>query len=246
VHRIYADFLNRKLGAGDVHVYILKSDASSLAGLDPGSAADPPTLERFLTGVIHQLGTVPGAPLVKPQPQSVPPVSPPGNLVAHLVSRTFAAGPWHEFPSENWIVLSRQEWLQLLPASGARVDDSWQLDPALTRKLLSHFYPQTEETSNTDRSRIDEASLRLTITAMSADVARARFDGKLRMKHAFYPGKDHEDYVDATLTGFLDCNPTERRIQRLRLVTTHATYAGVKFGAALNSVSAETLEALGH
>jgi hypothetical protein len=30
----------------------------------------------------------------------------------------------------------------------------------------------------------------------------------------------------------------------MRLITGHATYIGVEFGAALNSVSAETLEAL--
>ena len=244
MRRIYADFLNRKLGVGDVHLYILKPDGSSLASLDPDSAMNPDKLEPFLTGIIHQLGTTPGAPIIKPRPQSVPPASKPDDLVTHLVARSLTTGNWHEFPSENWVVLTRDEWLQLLPSQGPREGDSWQLAPALTRKLLTRFYPQTEETSDADRNRIDEASLRLTIIKAGEGVARARFDGKLRMKHSFYPGKDHEDDVEATLTGFLDFDSAEHKIQRLRLITDRASYIGVEFGAALNSVSAETLEAL--
>jgi hypothetical protein len=244
VRRIYVDFLNRKLGGGDVHLYILKPDGSSMAGLDPGSAMNPEKLEPFLTGIVHQLGTTHGTPVVKPRPQSVPPASKPDDLVMHLVARSFTPGSWHEFPSENWIVLTHDEWMQLVPSQAPREGDSWQLAPALTRKLLTRFYPQTEETSDGDRNRIDEASLRLTITKVGASVARARFDGKLRMKHSFYPGKDHEDDVEATLTGFLDFDYTEHKIQRMRLIAGHATYIGVEFGAALSSVSAETLEAL--
>jgi hypothetical protein len=244
VRRIYSDFLNRKLGVGDVHLYILKPDGSSMAGLDPDSAMNPEKLEPFLAGIIHQLGTTPGTPVIKPRPQSIPPASNPDDLVTHLVARSLTGGNWHEFPSENWIVLTHDEWMQLLPSQAPREGDSWQFAPALTRKLLTRFYPQTEETSDADRNRIDEAFLQLTITKLGAGVARARFDGKLRMKHSFYPGKDHEDDVEATLTGFLDFDSTEHRIQRMRLITDHASYIGVEFGAALNSVSAETLEAL--
>lgn len=244
VQRIYGDFLNRKLGAGTVHVYILKPDGSSLTGLGPVEAAQPEMLKHLLTDVIGQLGTKPGAPAVRPRPQSVPPKSDAGDLVLHLVSRSHGGGNWHEFPSENWLVLSRPEWMQLFPREAPQAGASWQLDPTLTRKLLSRFYPQTEETTNQDRNRVDEASLRLTVTATGAGVARARIDGRLRMKHAFYPGKDSEDDVDATLVGFLDFDPASQHIQRLRITTERATYKNEAFGAALRSVSAETLEAL--
>jgi hypothetical protein len=245
VRRIYVDFLNRKLGVGDVHLYILKPDSSSMAGLDPNSAMNPDTLEPFLTGIVRQLGATPGAPIVKPRPQSIPPAAKPDDLVTHLVARALTGGEWHEFPSENWVVLTHDEWQQLLPAQAPREGDSWQLAPALTRKLLTRFYPQTEEVSDADRNRIDEAWLRLKITTVGTGVARARFEGKLRMKHSFYPGKDREDDVDATLTGFLDFDSAGHKIQRMRLITGHAAYMGVDFGAALNSVSTETLEALG-
>jgi hypothetical protein len=202
-------------------------------------------MKALLTGVIQRLGTAPGAPLVKPRPQSAPPGSNPGDVVLHLVARSQSGGPWHEFPSENWSVLTRQESLQLLPHDPPRPGLSWELDPALTRKLLGRFYPQTEETSNHDRNRIDLARLQLTITTVSGDLVRARIDGAVRMKHSFYPGKDHEDMVEAKIAGFLDFAATNRRIERFRLVTEKATYMGTPFDAALRSVSQETLEALG-
>jgi hypothetical protein len=195
--------------------------------------------------VIGQLGVKPGAPAVKPRPQSVPPKSEAGDLVLYLVSRSHGTGNWHEVPSENWFVLSQPEWTQFFPPEKPHAGLAWQLDPTLTRKLLARFYPQTEETSNQDRNRIDEASLRLTVTAMSAGLARARIDGRLRMKHAFYPGKDSEDDVDATLLGFLDFDSLNRHIQRLRIITDRATYKNEAVGVALRSVSSETLEAVG-
>jgi hypothetical protein len=245
VQRIYGDFLNRKLGAGTVHLYILKPDGSALSGLGPVEVAQPDVLKRLLTNVIGQLGTRPGDPTVKPRPQSVPPKSDAGDLVLHLVSRSHGSGNWHEFPSENWLILSRPEWTQLFPRETPHAGLSWQLDPTLARKLLARFYPQTEETTNQDRNRIDEAALRLTVTATGDGVARARMDGRLRMKHAFYPGKDSEDNVDATLLDFVDFDATNLHIQRLRIVTERATYKNEAFGAALRSISAETLQGLG-
>jgi len=253
VHRIWADFLHRKLGFGDVHVYILRPDGSSMAGMGIGQtgAANPYLLEAFLTSIIHQLGTTPGAPMVQPRPQSIPPASKPDDLVTHLVARSVPPRP---FPGENWIVLTHQEWVQLLPSQVPQEGASWQVSPTLTRKLLARFYPYAGEPTDADRSRIDEASLRLTITKVGSGVARARFDGKLRMQHSFYPGKDAcqhswngdncENVVEAKLTGFLDFNQASRQIQRMRMITDHATYMGGEFDAALNSVSAETLEAL--
>ena len=56
MRRIYGDFLKKKLGAGEVHLYILKPDGSSLTGLGPIEAAQPNVLKRLLTDVIGQFG----------------------------------------------------------------------------------------------------------------------------------------------------------------------------------------------
>jgi hypothetical protein len=166
-------------------------------------------------------------------------------MIFHLVSRGERKGSWREFPSENWIVLNRAEWSALLP-SGPEVQprSSWQVPRAVADKFLIWFYPQTEEISPLARGRIEQGDLRMTVTTLQNGVARARIDGSLKLVHSFFPGKPGDDLVAATLTGFMDYVPAERRIQRLRLITVKAVYDSENFSAALRSVSPETLEAL--
>jgi hypothetical protein len=67
----------------------------------------------------------------------------------------------------------------------------------------------------------------------------------VRLKHTFYPGGNAEDYADSELLGFVDFDMSKRTVQRLRLATNKAIYAGVEFRASLISMSRETLDALG-
>jgi hypothetical protein len=243
--RIYLDFYAKKLGTGDVHVYILGPDASSIGGLDINSANDPEKMAALLTKVVAQLLTEPGPPAVKPHPQSAAPVSPADSMILHLVSRSLAGGSWHEFPSENWIVLGRAEWGQLLPGDAVAQNASWELPRPVAVKLAEWVYPQNEEKTQANRSRVDVASFRMTVVTLKNGLARARIDGRVRLKHSFSPGGGAEDYADSQLLGFVDFGVAQRRIQRLRMVTTKATYAGVEFKASLVSMSGETLDALG-
>ena len=242
--RIYNDFYARKLGVGDVHVYILRSDGSSLRGLDIGSALDNGKLAKFLEDVRLELGVSAGAPAFPPRVWSSAPQAPADSMVFHLVSRGERKGSWREFPSENWIVLPAAEWRALLPAGPVAPNTSWQVPRAVSDKLLTWFYPQTEDVSQQTRSRVDEGDLRMTVTTLENGVARARIDCTLKLLHSFAPGHPHDDFVNARLAGFMDFVPGERRIQRLRLVTEKAVYIDEAFGAALRSVSHETLDAL--
>ena len=106
----------------------------------------------------------------------------------------------------------------------------------MAEKILTHFYPQTEN-NDVSKNRIDR--IRLTGTALpdaapKKGVAQARLDGSLRMRHPFY--RDTEDYVDATIVGYVDYTPDERRISQLRLVTDKAVYQNRKFDVAVRSV----------
>ena len=242
--RIYLDFDAKKLGIGDVHVYILRPDLSSMCGLDIGSATAEGKLAAFLDTVRQQLRTPAGPPAFPPRTWSGAPPAPGDSMVFHLVARGERRGSWREFPSENWIVLSRAEWNAFLPPSPrVAVHDSWPVPRAVSDKLLTWFYPQTEEASQEPRSRIDQGDLRMTVTTFKEGVARALIDGSLKLSHSFYPGKPHEDLVNAQLVGFMDFVPGEGRIQRLRLITQKATYINEQFGVALRSVSQQTLEA---
>ena len=242
--RIVIDFQSRKLGIGDVHVYILRPDRTSLRGLDIGAALTPGMLARFLDDVRKELNTRAGSPAFPPHPASTAPSAPADAMVLHLVARSAMDGSWHEFPSENWIVLTQAEWRSLLPPERVvTTSTTWTVPRAVSDKLLAWFYPQTEEISEIPRSRIDESTLRLTVTTLENGVARARIEGSLKLLHSFYPHKPHDDFVDAKLVGFMDFLPREGRIQRLRLITGKATYVEQPFHVALRSVSRETLDA---
>jgi hypothetical protein len=170
---------------------------------------------------------------VKPGPQSVPPPSDPDALVLHLTARVFGGKAWCEFPAENWFVLSRADWEKLTPAD-TTVGFTWNIDSELSARLLTHFYPQTEN-NDTSTNLIDRYSLRGQVVAVHDDVARVRLDGSLRMKHQFYPRRHDDNYVEATLAGYLDFDWQTRRIRTLRLVTSGATYGDKQFGVALRS-----------
>ena len=243
--RIYGDFLRQKLGAGDVHVYIVRPDGTSLRGIDIGNALVEGKLAAFLEDVRKELRTPAGPPAFPPHPASVAPPAAPDALVFHLVARSdnVGRGGWHAFPSENWIVLSHAEWTGLLPPEPV-VDRNnvWKASSAVAAKLMSGFYPQTEELTPGPRSRVDQAELRMTVTTLQNGVARARIEGSVKLMHSFYPMKPHDDFAESKVIGFMDFLPREGRIQRLRLVTEQAEYVDHPFTVTLRSVSQETLD----
>ena len=236
--RIYRTYLDRKLGVGDVHIYILTPNGEPLGGMSVGEATVNDTnLLNMLNGVVKKLGSAPGEPVVSPGPQSVAPDSPADSLVLHLSARGATRGTnYRMFPAENWIVLDKQEWTGLLPAGEAKMSETWTLGKDLASKLLIKFYPQTVEiTAGVERGRIDRQNLKLTVTSIRDGVVRARFDGTLRMKHGSV-AQNEDFFVDAVVTGFLEFDSGTRTIQRLRLVTRKATYRDEEFLAALRSV----------
>lgn len=243
--RIYLDFYGRKLGTGDVHIYVVGPDGVGIGGLDSYSASLTDRVSEFLAKVAEQQHTEPGPPLVKPHPTSLPPVPERDSLVFHLVSRSLAGGSWHEFPSENWIVLSRSEWAQLLPTGAVAPQTKWEIPAPVARKLAEWIYPQNEEKTQQNRSRVDEASFRMTVVARQGSVARARIDGRVLLMHSFYPNGKAQDLAGSELIGYMDFDAVEGRIQRVRLATEKAIYVDTPFRTSLVSMSRETLEALG-
>jgi len=242
--RIYLYFYAHKLGIGDVHVYVVAPNGDGVSGMDIGSAGNTEKMIAFLTKVAADLGVAPGPPAVVPHPVSVAPAAPADSLVLHLVSRSMAGGSWHEFPSENWIVLSKAEWQQLLPAAGTARAASWAVPKPVAVKLVEWIYPQNEEKTGVNRSRVDIADLKMTLVTLENGLARARIDGQVKLMHSFYPGGKAEDFAISELSGYLDFNVAERRIQRLRLVTDKAAYVGTPFRTSLVSMSRDTLDAL--
>jgi len=81
------------------------------------------------------------------------------------------------------------------------------------------------------------------VISVKGDVALVRLDGRLKMKHPFYPGRDDEAFVSATLLGYAEIETTESAraagIRRLELVTVAARYgdgrSDMPFGVAVRS-----------
>lgn len=236
--RLTGDFSSKGLSTGDVHVYILSPDGHAAGGLDIGSAMDTGRLMQLLESMIQKFGTPAGEPLIKPGAQSSAPAAGPGSVVFHVVTRRFEKNAT-DFPGENWIVLNAAEWQKLLPPGGAKPGASWIVDAQLTAKLLTNFYPPTEDTSSADRNHVERQELKLTMLPAQGGVVRARIEGSVKMKRTYYPDKPDDRFVEATMLGFADFDPAATRIQALQLVTKDATYSGDKFGAALRMLQSD-------
>jgi hypothetical protein len=154
---------------------------------------------------------------------------------------TERSGQWGAVPSEDWIELKRAQWLKLLPAGPVRIGDSWDLDREVTAQLLTRFYPTTENNDLTT-NRLDRQGLKGTVLSVKDGVIRARVEGGLKMKHAFYPGRADENFVEASIVGYIDFEVEKPRIHALRLITDKASYGGEsrRFGVAVRSVPSKS------
>jgi hypothetical protein len=253
--RIYHDALKAKLPAGTVCVYVLGPDARLLDSLIVSDAAKPDRLIDLLQRAVDTLKTEPGEPLVKPAPQSAPPPGDPDSLTLHLVARYLErkgdalvrlhpvlgeerSGQWSHLPSEDWVLFGRDEWRKLLPAGEVRPGTSWDLDREMTARLLTHFYPPTENT-DVGKNRLEEQALKATVLSVRDGLAVARVEGHLRMKHSFYH-KVTDEFVEADVVGVLEFEPGGPKVRSFRLVTDRATYGGETgrhpFGVSVQSV----------
>jgi hypothetical protein len=267
--RVFQDFhkLNQKnkddgkpqLSIGSVHAYVLTADGQPMDSLHVGEAK-PDKVAAMLEKAIQTLKVPEGKSVVKPVPQSAPPKAKADALVLHLTARylqlsagknaneefaplkpelgTASSGQWSALPSEDWIELPKPVWLKLLPANRVEVGASWEPDREAATQLLTRFYPTTEN-NDLSTNRIDKQSLKATVVSVKDGVIRARLEGSLKMKHTFYPRRDDENKVEASVIGYLDFQQDTPKIRSLRLVTDRATYGGASryFGVAVRSVA---------
>jgi hypothetical protein len=259
VNRIYRQALAAGLKASSVCAYLIAPDGRpvAVAPLNENVAADPDRLAGLMKRVIRELKVAKGDPLVRPKPPSAPPAGADA-LVLHVVARylerrgdeyvphdvkkvlgTRRAGNWANLPSEGWIVLNKSQWTKLLPPGAVRLNTSWEPDKAVVANVLKHFYPPTEDT-DLAKNRIDQQPLQARVESIEKGVARARLEGRLRMKHPFYH-KDDNNFVEASLVGYLEFDVGKQGVRSLRLVTDNARYGGdvngvQPFGAAVRVV----------
>jgi hypothetical protein len=248
LRRIYIEGKQSPCGAGTVWVYILNPDGHVIDGAHVAQVAHGDALAAMLQRAAQNLHTVPGPPVVAPTPQSRPPDYQSDSLVLHLIARgSRTASSWRAFPAENWIVLSQAEWMSILPSGNVKVGSSWAFDEKLARKLLANFYPQMEDSDpRVDRNRIDEATLKATVISMSGGTIQVRLDGTLVMKRSFFPHREDNNFVNATLLGWMVFDSARSHVDNFQLVTKTARYGASnpeEFSVALYSLPSAALKA---
>src|SRR5262249_30170785 len=197
------------LSVGTVHAYILAPDGKPLASLHVAEAG-PDQMTTMLEKAVETLKVAKGEPVAKPAPLSVAPKAKADALVLHLTTRYLApknqpgarkdveddlvplaptlggarSGQWNALPSEDWIVLDKADWLKLLPAGPVKVGDAWDADRDVTARLLTRFYPTTEN-NDLATNRIDRPSLRGAVGSGKGGRVRARVEGGVAVEGTF-------------------------------------------------------------
>src|SRR5262245_8981571 len=235
--RIFKEGYAQKRSVGSVHVYVLRPDGQLFDSMHVAQAANSEKLLALLNQAVAELKPVTGPPVVPPAPQSRRPDCDNDALTLHLVARSLdGRGAWSEFPVEDWIVFSGAEVKKLLAAEKFAIGATWTIDQEIVTKLLTHFYPATEN-NDVAKNKFERQSLRATVVSVRDGVARARLQGELKMEHWFYHKPDGK-FVEATVVGYFDFNAATKEVRALRLVTDEATYGGGKFGIGVQSMEA--------
>jgi RNA polymerase sigma-70 factor (ECF subfamily) len=228
----------RKLGlpSGMDGLYLLDPDSGSLLDSRDLGKASPQAVLSLLDA--HRK-TPPGKALFPSSCQSVPPASSAGALTLHLTARYLDRqghvekdrGDFHEFPAEDWLLLSPEECRSLIPPEG----ESRRVDAAAVLKLLTLFHPPDMSVgSDPDgRNQFDEASLRITRISKSY----VRLEGRLRMRRSFTQLEKTEPRpVTAAVRGFIELEADRSRIRSLRIISEGATFGPQNFGVAIRSL----------
>jgi hypothetical protein len=234
--RIFKAGYAAKKSVGSVHVYVLKPSGDFFDSMHVAEAAKSKRLTELLERSISELNIAAGTPVVKPQPQSQHPACEEGSLTLHLTARSLdGKGAWSDFPVENWIVFSPAEQRELLgKRAEAKAGDTWTIPAELSQKLLTHFYPATEN-NDVSKNKFLEEQLIATVVSANRGSARARVTGRFRMEHSFYHKPDGK-IAEGTVVGYMDFAPSSGTIESVQFVTDKASYGGGTFAIAVHSV----------
>jgi hypothetical protein len=231
--RIHQEGYAKKLSVGTVHAYVLTPDGHTHDSLHVASAAQTPKTLTMLERAVEQFKPQPGKPIVPPAPQSVPPPSAADAVTLHLVSRGDDRGSWGAFPAGNWIVLNREHWSKLLPTGDVKPGQTWELDPDVSARVLTYFYPQTEN-NDASTDRIEKHSLTAKALTVNDGLVTARIDGFVKMQHVFYPGRKNPEPLEAEIVGVLTFAPGKP--PSLQLTTTKAAHGKRTFKVAVRTL----------
>ena len=228
LQRIRQEGFAKKLDVGNVRSYVLTPDGHAYDILRRES-----DMLSMLQRAVEEFKPKSGKPVVAPTRQSAPPPAPTDAVVLHLISRGDDRGSWGQFPAENWIVLGHADWSRLLPTGDVNPGTTWELDRDISARILTYFYPQTEN-NDARLDRLQEYSLKAKVLTVRDGLVTARIDGFVKMQHTFYPGRNDPQPLAAEVAGVLTFAPDSS--PSLQLVTTEAQHGRRSFTVAVRTV----------
>ena len=233
--RIMAQFAKTKFSLGTVHVYIFTADLVPLGTLHVTYAAKTEVLKPFLNDVVVKRNVIGGNPPFPPRPQSRPPATPKGSLVAHVVIRAVSLD---SFPKENYAVLTPGDQARLLPASPLEPGASWKLDEAVASKFAVYFHPTLEWVVNGPdykyQTKIENLDLTATELSREEDMTVAKLEGKLKMLRTAFAFDPNNSTVTANLIGYMRFKG--RQVLSLELVVKDAFFGNYEFEGYVESM----------
>ena len=100
---------------------------------------------------------------------------------------------------------------------------------------LGNFFRGARQNNDVRKNRFERLDLQATVMDVNVGVARARLDGRVRLKHAFYH-KDDDKVAEMELVGYVDFDTGAGTVRGLTLVTDRGAYGNMPFGVALRLV----------
>jgi hypothetical protein len=247
--RIRAAFLDARMGVGDVSPYVFTAEGKPLGRVSIGPALEKDNLRKLLEKVVVEQKVKRGKPVVKPAPQSAPPKAAKGALVLHVTVRKLTPRwSWNEFPSEDWVVLTKAQQGKLFPAGELKAGRSWTVDREVAGRVLTHFFPQTETTTPREDvllsakgphlHRLEKHALKATVLSAGKKGVRVRLDGRFKLHHKWtHKTKDGpHNYAEGAVVGYVDLEASSKTVKALRLVTHEAKYGKTPLGVAVRSL----------
>ena len=130
-------------------------------------------------------------------------------------------------------VLIREDWSKLVPTGPINLGQTWALDHEVSARILTYFYPQTEN-NDANPNRIQQQALTAKALTIKDGVVTARIDGFVTMQHVFYPGRTDAQPLAAEIVGVLTFVPGKP--PSLQLTTTRAVHGQRPFTVAVRTL----------
>lgn len=96
--------------------------------------------------------------------------------------RVLAMQVYRQTPNEDWLILSPEDQDRLVPPARLALGQEWEVDPGLTRRLLTHFRPPSHNRYVSTRDVLD-GSLRARVVGLHGGKVRVTLTGHVRLEH---------------------------------------------------------------